>query len=103
LIQTEINKETEELTYIFYGKKDGRQVTVSDVSLWDPRPAPEPRYQDDPTLKRGITKQVDWAASGIRSKFHYKSVRADGTIIQDRDFISNYRPWQAVYLVGTGE
>ena len=102
LIQTEVDKAKKILTFTFFGKKDGRISTVSSSSIWDIRPAPEPKYQDDPTLKRGITKQVDWAAPGTKAKFHYK-VERGGEILQDRNFLSNYRPWQAVYLVGTAD
>jgi hypothetical protein len=57
-------------------------------------------YQDDPTLPKGTTKQVDWAAPGAKSMFTYKVTR-NGEILEDQTFYSNYRPWQAVYLVGT--
>lgn len=102
LIQTEVDKKTRTLTYTFYGKKDGRVVTISNATIWDIQPAPPARFQDDPTLKVGVTKQVDWAAPGTKSKFHYR-VERNGELLQDRDFFSNFRPWQAAYLVGTGQ
>lgn len=102
LIQREVNTKTNILKFVLYGKKDDRKVEISDVKLTDFKPAPEPMYQDDPTLKRGTTKQVDWAASGIRSKFHYRVTNNDA-ITFDKDFISVYKPWKAIYLVGTGD
>lgn len=100
LIQTTI--EGNELTFSLYGKKDTRKVEISEGKIWDLQPAPGAVYQDDPTLKRGVTKQVDWSVGGAKASFHYK-VTKDDVITQDRDFFSNFRPWQAVYLVGTGD
>ena len=100
LIQTEVDKAKNLLTYILYGKRDGRISIVSDATLWDIQSAPEPKYQDDPTLKVGTTKQVDFSAPGTKSKFHYR-VERGGEVLEDRDFLSVYRPWQAVFLVGT--
>lgn len=102
LIQREVDKKNNLLTFIFYGKKDNRQVEISDAKLYDFRPAPEASFQDDPTLKKGITKQVDWAAPGTKAKFHYRVIK-DNDIVIDRDFLSNYKAWRAVYLVGTAD
>lgn len=99
LIQMEVDKEKNLLTFIFYGKKDNRMVTLTDPKVYDVVGAPAPLYQDDPTLKRGIVKQVDWAAGGAKSVFHYH-VEKDSKTTIDQDFYSVYQPWKAVYLVG---
>lgn len=101
LIQTSVDKTNQVVTFTMYGKRDNRTVELSDAKIWDVVPAPEPKFQEDPTMKRGTQKQVDWAAPGTKSTFHYK-VTKDDAIIQDVNFYSNYRPWQAVFLVGTG-
>lgn len=102
LIQTEIDKEKNLLTFHFYGKKDSRKVELSDITVFDQVPALPPVNQDDPTLKKGEIKQVDWSAPGAKSTFHYK-VTNNGQVTQDRDFLSVYRPWAAVFLVGTAD
>ncbi len=102
LVQTKIDKANNMLTFMLYGKKDDRKIQISDVKVWDVTSPPDPVYQDDPTLKKGVTKQIDWAAWGAKAIFHYK-VEKDGEIIADQDFFSNFRPWQAVYLVGTAD
>jgi len=102
LIQVEKDIENMTLTYRFWGKKDDRKIMISDVSTSGALPAPPDRFQDDPTLKKGVTKQVDWAAGGLKAWFDYK-VTKGSEVIQERTFVSNYRPWQAVYLVGTQE
>lgn len=102
LIQTEVDKNNNLLFFRFYGKKDNRQIEISTPILWDVQPPPEPIYQDDPTLKRGVIKQVDFAAWGGKTNFSYQVTYPDGKINKN-DFFSSFRPWQAVFLVGTGD
>lgn len=103
LVQTEIDKEKNLLTITFYGTKDNRKVTISEATLWDITQPPEDIYQDDPNLKNGIVKQVDWAAWGTKAKFNYKVVDKNNSILINQDFYSIYRPWANIYLRGTGE
>ena len=103
LVQTDIDTANNILTFNFYGKKDNRTVELSPVTIWDVAPAPEAKYQDDPTLPAGVTKQIDFAASGAKTKFEYKVFSADGNVMQDEIFYSTFRPWAAVFLRGTGE
>ncbi len=84
----------------FYGTKDNRVVEVSKpVITSQTPPLPEIR-QDDPGLARGVVKQVDWPAWGANVIFTRK-VTKDGQVVINESFRSNYKPWQAVYLVGT--
>lgn len=102
LIQTEVDKENKILKYTLWGKKDGRKIEISDVVLQNPVATPPPREEEDPTLKKGVRKQVDWAASGLTTWFDYRVTKGEN-VIQEKRFTSFYRPWQAVYLVGTAE
>lgn len=101
LVQTIVDNVNAKLEVAIYGTKDGRRVELSGPVVSNLTPAPEPKYQDDPTLPKGTTKQVDFAAGGATSVFTRKVYRGDDLILDDI-FKSNYRPWQAVYLVGTG-
>lgn len=103
LIQMEIDEDNQLLTFKFYGKRDGRTVTLSPVTIWGKAPPPEPLYQDDPTLSNGVVKQVDYAAWGAKAKFDYLVQDSSGKEIQNKTFVSSYRPWQAVYLRGTAQ
>ena len=58
-------------------------------------------YEQDPTLPQGVTKQVDWAQDGLDVTIT-RTVRISDTIIYEDVVKSRYRPWQAVYKVGTG-
>lgn len=101
LIQTEVDPNNNLLYFRFYGKKGKRKVEISPVTVYDVvPPLPEIR-QDDPTLKKGIVKQVDFPAWGSKAVFTYKVSREGKT--EERKFLSVYRPWQAVYLVGTAD
>ncbi|MGB9883467.1 MAG: VanW family protein [Microgenomates group bacterium] len=102
LIQTEINENNNWLIFKLYGKKDNRRVEISKPIIWDVIPPPQPKYQEDPILKKGVVKQVDFPAWGAKVSFNYK-VYKDNKLIIDQQFYSNYRPWQAIYLVGTAD
>ena len=100
LIQTSADEENHLLYFKLYGKKDGRVAEVSTPIISEVSAAPEPLYQDDPTLPKGTVKQVDFAAPGARSRYTYKVTR-DNAVIFQKDFNIWYRPWQAIFLVGT--
>lgn len=102
LIQTEIDEENNLLYFRFYGKKDNRIAEISPVTIWDVTAPPDDVRQDDPTMKKGEVKQVDFQAWGSKVKFSYKVKRED-EILFEEEFTSVYRPWAAVYLVGTAD
>lgn len=101
LIQTTVNRANSKLQVDIYGTADGRKVEVGNPTITNVRDAPDPKYQEDPGLPKGVTKQVDFAARGATVTFNRKVFKGDRAVI-DEVFKSGYRPWQAVYLVGTG-
>ncbi|MFA5136311.1 MAG: VanW family protein [Patescibacteria group bacterium] len=100
LIQTYIDEENMLLYFRLYGKKDGRTIEMTTPVLTGVVPPPNPLYQDDPTLKRGFIKQIDFPAWGGKTAFSYKVTKAN-EILFEKTFVSRYKPWQAVFLVGT--
>ena len=102
LIETEVDQTKNILTFKFYGTRDDRKVEIGTPVLYDVTPAPPPIYQDDPTLKTGMVKQVDFAAPGGKADFTYK-VYKDNKLVINTDFFSAYQPWQAVYLRGIAD
>lgn len=100
LIQTDVDEENLLVHFRLYGKKDGRKAEISKAEVWDVSAPPEPSYQDDPSLPRGVTKQVDFSAWGAKARFHYKVSYPSGEV-KDELFYSVYKPWRAVFLVGT--
>lgn len=102
LIQTKTDTNKLTLTFELYGSSDGRKAEILDHKVWGETPPPPPLYQDDPTLPKGVVKQVDFAAWGAKASFRYKVTRGNEELI-NRVFTSNFRPWQAVFLRGTKE
>ncbi len=101
LIQTLFNQNSLTLVFEIYGTSDGRSASTTKPIVTDVVPPPEDLYQDDPTLPAGTIKQIDWKAWGAKVRFTY-SVERDEEIIYQKTFYSNFRPWQAVFLRGTG-
>lgn len=102
LIQTKVNPDYSSLTFELYGTSDGRVSELSKPVISSQTPAPEPLYQDDPTLPKGEIKQVDFAAPGAIVTFN-RVVKRNGIEIIKETFTSRYRAWQAVFLRGTKE
>ncbi len=98
LIQAYVTGTT--LTVDLYGTSDGRTVSMSKPVVGSVTPAPPELRQDDPSLPKGTVKQVDFAANGANVSFS-RTVTKGGVTYINETFRSNYRPWQAVYLVGT--
>jgi vancomycin resistance protein YoaR len=100
LIQPVFDAKTSSLAFEFYGTSDGRVAKISKPVVSGVTAPPEDLYIDDPTLPTGQIKQIDFKAWGARVSFDY-SVERNGEIIYDKTFLSNFRPWQAVFLRGT--
>lgn len=90
------------LIFELYGTSDGRRATISKPIVSNITPALPTVYQDDPTLPAGKLKQVDYSAAGARVTFNYV-VERNGETIFKKTFVSNYRPWAAVFLRGTSQ
>lgn len=102
LIQTKVDTKKLTMEVDIYGTADGRQVSLSEPRISGYVPAPATLYVDDPTLPAGTMKQIDWSAPGTKAAFDYK-VEKGGQIIFEKTFYSNYQPWRAVFLRGTGQ
>ncbi|MFH1601425.1 MAG: VanW family protein [Candidatus Shapirobacteria bacterium] len=101
LIQTEFDPASSYLAFNLYGCPDERIVTLDNFKTWDVVSPPPASYVDDPALPAGTLKQIDFAAGGAKASFDWK-VEKNGEIVNKQTFYSAYRPWQAVYLRGTG-
>ena len=88
------------LTFDLYGSGDGRTITLGDPVITSSSAPPEDLYIDDPTLKAGVIKQIDYKAWGAKVYFNYK-VKKNGSVLFEKTFYSNYQPWQAKFLRGT--
>lgn len=99
LIQAEADTKTGTLTFRFYGTKPDRTVEIVERKVENVQPPPPPIYQEDPSLKPGEKKQVDWAKEG-KDVTIKRVVKQGDKILYEDVFVSKYKPWAAVYLVG---
>lgn len=88
------------MTIEVFGTSDGRTTEITDHKTWGYSPPLPAQYIDDPSLPPGRVKQIDWAASGIKASFTNVVRDANGQIIREEEYTSNYRPWAAKYLRG---
>lgn len=102
LVQSSYDLAESSLTFRIYGTPDGRTVEITDPVVTNQTPPPPALYQDDPTLAKGVTKQVDFPAWGANVKFT-RTVKKDGAVLFEDTFASRYQPWRAIFLVGTKE
>ncbi len=102
LIFTQNDATNLHLTIELFGTSDGRTTKISNYRKWDTRPALATEFIPDPTLPAGTRKQVDWAVSGIKTEFDHTVTTTTGEVLHQDTYYSNYRPWSAKYLVGTG-
>ncbi len=102
LIESEVNQRTAELTFYLYGPDTGRTVQMIGPTILETTPALAPIYTEDPSLPAGVVEQVDWARDGAKVKVERIVTDASGNQLYHDVFWSNYRPWAARYLVGTG-
>jgi len=102
LVQTLIDQETQQLSIFLYGTSDGRTVSITKPIITNRTPAPEDIYQDDPTLAKGVIRQIDFKAEGSKVSFTREVTKDGQKIILDK-FVSNYAPWQSIFLRGTKE
>jgi len=99
LIESYVYKN--ELEFKFYSTSDGRTVEVSRPEIMNVVPHPEAKYEENPELKTGEIKQVDWAADGADTTV-YRTVTRGGEVIHQDTIRTHYLPWQAVYQYGPG-
>lgn len=97
LLQTRI--EGNDLYFDFWGVSDGRDGSFSAPRVYDWVSPPPVKEIPTTELAPGQRKCTESAHAGVTAEFTYTIKKADGTQI-DRVFISKYKPWQAVCLVG---
>lgn len=88
-----------DITYEFWGTKDGREIVVGQPRIYNIVSAPPKKLIETTDLKPGQTKCTESAHAGADASLDYKVVYADGNV-HEETFNSHYRPWGAVCLVG---
>jgi vancomycin resistance protein YoaR len=103
LIENYYNEVEESLTFKFYSTSMGRTVEKSGPLFENIVPAPssaEDVWTFDPDLKAGTVNQIDWATEGATVTVGRTVYNANGEVIIQEDFVSNYIPWPNGYMYG---
>jgi vancomycin resistance protein YoaR len=104
LMETYISKSGRWLTWKFYSTSDGRTVSWDTTGLKKKKDPPDPIYEENPELAKGVVKQVDWAVEGATVTVT-RRVNRSGKELWEDIFKTKYQPWAAVceYGPGTGK
>jgi hypothetical protein len=91
------------LVFKFYSTGNGEIVELEGPVVTDVIEHGDPIYKEDPGVEPGEIKQIEWATDGLTSVIA-RVIRngTTGEIVERREFVSKFRPWDAVYLVGPG-
>jgi len=97
LVQTKIDGDN--LIFQFWGAKDGRSVRRTDPKVYNIKSPPPSKLVETLDLPVGQKKCTEKAHAGADASFTYTVAYADGTI-KTQDFVSRYRPWGEVCMIG---
>lgn len=101
LMETYVTPSNSSITWKFYSTPDGRRVDWDTTGAVNIVPAPAPLYRENPDLKNGELKQVDWAAEGADVTVNRVVYQNDQVYLQDTIY-THYQPWQDVFEYGPG-
>ncbi len=100
-METYFYPNSRSLTWKFYSTSDGRKVEWQSTGPQNVVEPPDPVYEENPELARGVVKQVDWAAEGADVTVT-RTVSRDGQVILSDSVSTHYLPWADVYQYGPG-
>lgn len=102
LIENYYSEANSSLTFKFYSTGLGRTVTKEGPiiqNVVDPNPD---IWELNEELAAGEVEQVDWAVEGADVTVGRTVINANGDLIRQDTFVSNYIPWQNIYQYGPG-
>ncbi len=100
LIQTEVDTAHARLRFLFYSTDDGRTVEQIGPTWGDPIPPEAPVYEYDPTMPVGTVERLERAHDGLTAVLERVVRDAEGHILHQDRFVSNFVPWSARYRYG---
>jgi len=101
LIQAAFDAAGSTLSFRLYGTPAGREVKLAASKANETPAGPPLPDQPDPTLPRGVRKQVEWRADGVDATIR-RTVLQNGQTLFSDSFFSRYAPWREKWVVGTG-
>ena len=103
LIENYFSEENQALTFKFYSTSMGRTVVKEDPVFANVTEVPGPeqdRWEYVESVEPGTVEKIDWATEGADVSIRRLVYNADGQLIEDRTFVSNYIPVPNVFHYG---
>jgi len=100
LIQTEVDSAHARLRFLFYSTSDGRTVEQIGPTWGDPVPPEAPVYEYDPNMPVGTVERLERAHDGLTAVLERVVRDAEGNLLYQDRFVSNFVPWPARYRYG---
>ena len=100
LIENYYNEANESLTFKFYSTSLGRTVEKTAPIFENVTEPPPDIWEYNPDMEPGAIEQVDWAVEGADVSIRRIVRNANGDLLEDDLFISNYIPWPNIYQYG---
>jgi len=89
----------DDLYFDVWGTDDGRKVTKTEPKIYNIKTPPPTKIIITDELPSEEKKCTEHAVNGADASFYYK-VEYSGGEIKEETFLSHYRPWQEVCLIG---
>jgi vancomycin resistance protein YoaR len=102
LIQTEVDAARSRLRFVFYSTKTGRTVEQIGPNSGAPVSPETPIYEYDAALPAGSVVQDEKPINGLRATLGRIVRDAEGRVLYQDTFVSNFVPWPARYRYGPG-
>jgi len=102
LIENYYSEANSSLTFKFYSTGLGREIIKDEPIIANIVPPKPDVWEFNEELAEGEIEQVDWAVEGADVTVDRTVLNANGDLIRQDTFVSNYIPWQNIYQYGPG-
>ncbi len=102
LIRTEVDAASSRLRFLFYSTKDGRTVEQIGPEWGESIPPGAPVYEYDPDHPAGSVTRLESAHNGLDAVLGRIVYDAEGNVLYEDEFVSEFIPWPARYKYGPG-
>lgn len=102
LIQTEVDAARARLRFVLYSTNTGRTVEQIGPTRGDPVTPKAPVYEHDSKLPAGTVVQDERPIDGLRAVLGRIVRDAEGRVLHEDNFVSNFIAWPARYRYGPG-
>ncbi len=102
LIHTEVDAASSRLRFLFYSTSDHREVEQIGPKWGEAIPPGAPVYEYDATVPAGTARLIESAHAGLNAVLGRIVRDAEGKVLYEDNFVSNFIPWPERYKYGQG-